>query len=378
MKEKVGLFRVFPELEADLTSLANQQIEVDKTRKLASKFERNPELWGMQIGPEGHALSESFIPQLKADQLKMAETHAMTRRSRREIDNSAVQAFIGDDANLAAAKVWASATPVAKAKEVMAQLKDPAAIRGFQRAMWDEMVRRFEGSAISAYDRPMLQASNMRKFLDRNKEAMKAIGYTQADINLMERATDANLILAEAGKPVVKGDSSTADKLVGIMRRWGPLISRMYAGPLGRGLVSMEWLIGEAAVRNLTTHFKFMREQQVRDLMMDAFMNPHVAHDLALAAMSKQEVVIKWRKKPGSSRIPGFRQRERIRVVAKRKPYMRFRAHLLRLGVPMAEDQPKQEEVAGPRVLSATEQALALTNPQGTPPGRELTLSGSR
>lgn len=341
MKDKVGLFRAFPELENELTSLGRLQVEVNQQRKLAEKFERNPALWGMKVGPEGQFLNETLVPQLSADQQKMAEIHRLTTRSRRELDNSAVMAFIGDDANMAAAKVWGSQNPVEKTKEIMAKLKDPAAVRGFQTAMWDEMMRRFEATAIGAFDKPALQANKMKQFLDRNADAMRAMGYGDARIGRMYAALKGNQILAEAGKPVVKGDSGTANRLQSIMMDWGPFLSRLYAGPVGRGLVSWQWIMGERIMRSLASHFRILNNEQVEGLLMEAFFDPKVARDLMLAATS-----------PNLNKL-----------VQKR-----FMVHLANLGLLDTEDTKaikERNEAVKARVLSTTEQSLSFTHPAG-------------
>ena len=119
-------------------------------------------------------------------------------------------------------------------------------------------------------------------------------------------------------------------------------------------------------MRNLTSHFKILREEQVQELLIDAFSNPEVARDLALAARFKQEVVIKWRRKPGTTGLvpKGVLRKvapdtlERFRVVSDKKMFKRFRAHLLRLGVPMEED--KRQPEAGPWSPASARRAKPL------------------
>ena len=354
MNDQVGLFRAFPELRDEMSNMSRLQVEVNQLRKMAEKFERNPALWGMKLGPEGQSLNEGLIPQLSADQQRMAEIHAMTKRSRRELDNSAVMAFIGDDANMAAAKVWGSQNPVEKTKEIMGMLKDPAAVRGFQTAMWDEMVRRFESTAIGAFDKPALQANKMQQFLDRNADAMRAMGYGDTRIGRMYAALKGNQILAEAGKPVVKGDSATAARLQSIMMDWGPFLSRLYAGPMGRALVSWQWIVGERVMRSLASHFRILNNEQVEGLLMEAFFDPKVARDLMLAATS-----------PNLNKL-----------VQKR-----FMIHLANLGLADTEDtqaiKERNQDIKA-RTLSATEQALSFTHPQGRTGPQLPSLAGAR
>ena len=378
----IGLFKAFPELEADMTNLGTLQEEAVGLTKLAERFERNPQAFGLKLGPEGQVLNETAIPQLNAAQKHAAEVYRLTKRGRSELDRSAVQAFIGDDANLAAKKVWGSTTPVEKTKEIMGIIQhDPAAVRGFQSAMWDEMVHQFESKAIEVWNKPALQGKAMGQFLDRNEGAMRAMGYTDRQINRMRLSAKGGGILAEAGRPFVKGDSGTAARMQGILTDWGPLLSRLYAGPLGRGLVSWKWTVGERFMRNLVSHFKILRNDQVQDLLMDAFFDPEVAKDLAVAAMAKQEYKIRWTMPNGkTSKLMPWRNTERHRVVTQKKPMRRIQAHLLRLGVPMTDDQQFEgEDDVAIRPLSATEQALSLTHPAGTEPGsRQLLLSGAK
>lgn len=274
--ERRGIFRAFPELQREFTEVTSQKRLLDEVRRQAKKVEADPERFGRQLGSRAQ-------PERDVAQMEAVEAARVAKQTKAELDKSSVYLFVGEDADLAARRVFNSQSRIAETKAVMEKIKqDPGAVRGFQRAMWDEMVLRFEARTLDSIDRPALQSGNMKAFLDRNEPLMRVL-FGDARVNRMRQHQKSMALLESQAKPASSG-SDTATKIQGAMLDWGPFLSRMYAGPLGRKLVSGKWIVSERILRTLSKHFATLEEKHVQAILEEAFFDPEIGKTLMIAS----------------------------------------------------------------------------------------------
>lgn len=286
MQAHEPMLKEFPELRAQFADATKAQQLADDMTKTGKEILSNPEKFMKLTRPD------------LADQVDAAEKHAARvaatiNRTKKDFEKSTATLFLGEDADRAAAKIVNSQTPATKVSSVLKIVgKDPEALAGFQKAMWDASLDKFESKAIDSMGKPILQARNMREFLQENRDWMEKV-FGAERVARLDKASEAMEMLERTGRVVSPGGSDTAANLMTTMSDLGPLLSRFYSHQ--RGIVSMKWLLTERVARTLQGHFSKMSEAQVKGILDQAFFDPKVAQTLMLAGRGASERLIQTR-----------------------------------------------------------------------------------
>lgn len=286
MQTHEPMLKEFPELRAQFADATKAQQLADDMTKTGKEILSNPEKFMKLTRPD------------LADQVDAAEKHAARvaatiNRTKKDFEKSTATLFLGEDADRAAAKIVNSQTPATKVSSVLKIVgKDPEALAGFQKAMWDASLDKFESKAIDSMGKPILQARNMREFLQENRDWMEKV-FGAERMARLDKASEAMEMLERTGRVMAPGGSDTAANLMTTMSDLGPLLSRFYSHQ--RGIVSMKWLLTERVARTLQGHFSKMSEAQVKGILDQAFFDPKVAQTLMLAGRGAGERLIQTR-----------------------------------------------------------------------------------
>lgn len=264
----------FPELHEDFRTAAQAQRYADDLLKQGKDVLKDPEAVLRFTDPK-------YAAQLDAADKNLAHVVELSTRYKKDFEKSSASLFMGADAGRAAERIIQSATPATKVNEVMAVVKDePAALRGFQRAMWDAVMDKMDIRMMESTASPLKQAKVLREMLEDNKDWMVAV-FGKERVAKMETAQTALDMLARSGRQVVTGGSDTAVNLQSTISDFGPLLSRFYAHQ--RGIVSLKWIMTERAARFLNKQLQKLTSGQAEALLEEAFFDPKVAQTLMLA-----------------------------------------------------------------------------------------------
>jgi hypothetical protein len=286
MRDHAHITKQFPDLKAKLESTTELQRSADDIRQRGKAILKDPEARARMEDPRMF----DKLDKLEQHAAQVAQT---VKRTKASWEKNAASLFLSDDADRAAERILASQTPQTKINQVIGQLgNDPVARKGFERAMWDAALSKFESKAVDALDRPILQARNMKEFLGENRQWMEPL-FGKARVDRMEKASEALEMVERSGRVVLPGGSDTAANLTASLSDLGPFLSRLYAHQ--RGVVSLKWIMGERVARALGGHLQKVTEDKAAALLNEAFFNPEVAHSLMLAAKGGNDELIKKR-----------------------------------------------------------------------------------
>lgn len=278
----------FPDLKLNVRSTIETQKIADDIIAKGKATLKNPEEMARISDPA----TFNKLDRLEREHARITK---IVTKTQAEWERSYASDFLGKDATRAADSIVNSRTPATAVESVMNVIgKDEAAVRGFQREMWEAALAKFESKAIDAAGRPILQARNMREFIAENKDWMEPL-FGRERMARLTKAQEAMEMLERTGRQVLPGGPDTAVNLQSTLSDLGPFLSRLYAER--RGIVSIQWIVGERAARALGKHFQKVTNEQAEALLMEAFFDPKVAQTLMLAAQDANDALVKQRLK---------------------------------------------------------------------------------
>lgn len=277
----------FSELRDEFKGALNLQKVADDLAKDYQAVAKNPTLRAKLVDPE------SFLKLDKAEQ-NMQRVKAVVERTKKQMDKDVASGFLGREADRVAKDVVTSRNPDQDVKAVLKSLRgDEAAIRGFQRAMWDASLQQFQSKATEMFTgSPILQARNMAEFLRKNQSWMTPL-FGPERMTRLNAARDAMEMIERTGRMPAPGGSDTALNLESAAKDFGPMWSRVIG--VAQGRMGKHWIWLQQISNRVSNHFAGLTETQRAALFEEAFFDPQVAQTLILAERGAGKQLIEKR-----------------------------------------------------------------------------------